>query len=131
MSSLYRLPTPDHGCQGVELYSNGPDLWAIFSYETEGELAFGLLSFERTLAFDHASEPVARMRHGTYDAVAQIDGSPWAADLLERMPPIEDKASFQHFAAYFSNFGALDVLAKRATFEPRIDRSARLATLLK
>lgn len=131
MSLLYRLPTPDHGCQGAELYSNGPDLWAIFSYEQESTLAFGLVSFERTLAFNHASEPVARIRDGTYDAVAQIDTSPWAADLLERMAPVEDKASFHHFAAYFSNFGALDVLAKRATFEPRIDRSARLAALLK
>lgn len=133
MNVLHRFPTPDHGCQGVELYSNGPDLWAIFSYEAGNSLEFGLLSFERTLAFNHESEPVARMRDGTYDAVVQVDpsSSTWSTDLLERMPPIEDKANFHHFAAYFSNCGTLDVLAKRIVFDPRIERETRLATLLK
>ena len=131
MKVLYRLPTPEHGCQGVEVYSNGPDLWLLYKYEdTVRSMATGAIVFERVLAFTLAGEPVSEVASQSYDAVVTLGSSAWAEAYLRRLPPIEDASGFQHYAIYLSNFGGLDVLAKRVKFEERIDRAERLRTLL-
>jgi hypothetical protein len=116
------LPVPGSGCGDVCVTYRGLDVQVEYEYRAESADRIGVLVFRRASAFRFADELHAPGFVGqSYDAVVEIDGSAWVAELRAREPSgISGVQGKRHFAVFLSSNGYLEVVAESVSEgEPR------------
>lgn len=116
------LPVPGSGCGDIGVAYRGLDVHVEYEYRAAKTDRIGVLVFRGATAFRFADELHASgFAAGSYDAVVEIEGSAWLAELRAREPSgISGVQGKRHFAVLFSSNGYLEVVAESVSEgEPR------------
>jgi hypothetical protein len=117
---LVTLPVPGSGCDDIRVTGLGADLQAEYQYGEGGTQTVGALMFDWAIAYRFHDEKHARgFDSKSYDALVEIEESPWLRELGET------SGKWRHFAVFFSNIGYVEVAARE--FKQLPDRAGTLS----
>src|ERR1043165_1277266 len=110
---ITQLSMPDSGCGDTRVVSNGVELLIEYEYRTDRVDWIGSIHFADVVAYRFRNEMHSRgFCSESYNAVAEINDSPWLAELVRIEPTgIRGAKGLKHFAVFLDSNGYLEVIA--------------------
>lgn len=110
---ITQLSMPDSDCGNSRVVSDGVELLIEYEYHADQMDWIGSIHFTDVVAYRFRNEMHSQSFCAeSYTAVAEIQDSPWLADLVRNEPPgIRSAKSRKHFAVFLSSNGYFEVIA--------------------